>query len=308
MKFKWKFLQPKYWLIWFIFAVTWMLSHLPYKVLLNIGKLLGWLAFKIAKSRRKIATINISMCFKDLTFKQQQQLIYDHFISVGIGVVEVIISWWWSNYRLKKLITCHNLGDILQANANSGVLLMTMHNTTIELAGKAVANYFSLSAVYRKHDNELYEYLQSKFRNNHDDQGRMIDKTDIRSMIKTLRQKKILWYSPDQDYGSRHSVFVPFFGVNTATINTTAKLASMGKAKVIPMSFIRKPDNTGYVLKFHPEIKLDSEFNSGKNETKINQFIEKIVRKQPEQYMWLHRRFKTRPPGEPNIYLADRDA
>jgi KDO2-lipid IV(A) lauroyltransferase len=303
MKFKWKFLQPKYWLIWFICGLTWVLSLLPYKALLNIGKLLGWLIFKIAKRRRYIATTNISMCFKDLTLEQQQQLVRNHFFSVGIGVIEVIISWWWSNSRLKKLITCHDIENLLQAHNDSGVLLMVMHNTTIELAGKAVANYFSLSAVYRKHDNELYEYLQSKFRNNHDHKGRMIDKNDIRNMIKTLRKKNILWYAPDQDYGSEHSVFVPFFGIKkVATINTTAKLASIGKAKVVPMSFTRKHNNDGYNLRFHPELKLNDNFNTGENEIKINNFIETVVRQHPDQYMWLHRRFKTRPPGEAKIY------
>ena len=181
---------------------------------------------------------------------------------------------------------------------------MVLHFTTIEIAGAMIALRHSLHATYRAHKNPVFEYMQrrQRLRYDADNASRLLGRRDIRGMLRVLRSGETIWYSPDQDYGPKQSVFAPFFGVQAATVTGTSRLARIGNARVVPMTMTRLPGAEGYVMKIHAPLKDFPVNDDQADATRVNRFIEEQVRKHPEQYMWLHRRFKTRPEGEASFY------
>jgi len=183
-----------------------------------------------------------------------------------------------------------------------GALLMAIHFTTLEIGASALSARHSIDGMYRPHKNPVYDYVQSKGRRARDPLGVVYPREDIRGMFKALRQGRIIWYAPDQDYGRKQSVFARFFGVPAATVTATARFAKTGNALVLPFSQVRLPDGRGYLIKVHPPLQ---DFPTGDDladaET-VNRQVEKMILEQPDQYMWIHRRFKTRPPGESRPY------
>ena len=154
--------------------------------------------------------------------------------------------------------------------------------------------------IYRPHNNPLFERFMTRARGRNF--GTAIDRSDLRGVVRQLKAGRMVWYSPDQDFGRDVSVFAPLFGQQAATIRLMAKLARMTGASVVPMMFHRNPDNATYTIESLPALEGFPSNDEVADATKVNQFIEQAIRKHPEQYLWLHRRFKTRPEGEPSVY------
>ena len=298
-RFQWSFLHPGYWLVWFGVGVTLLVSFLPFAALVKLGTWIGRLLYRKAGKRVRIARINLEKCFPELSGSDREQLLKENFESVGIGLMEVVMAWWWPRQRLEKLVTFKGLEHL---DTEQGRLLMILHFTTIEITGAFIALRHSLDATYREHKNLVFEYLQRRQRRRYDRRSRLLGRRDVRGMLRSLRAGRTVWYSPDQDYGPKQSVFAPFFGIQAASVTGTSRMARMGKAQVVPMVVTRLPGAQGYLMEVFEGWKSFPRGDDVEDATRVNQFVEEQVRKHPEQYMWLHRRFKTRPAGEASFY------
>lgn len=306
-RFRLYYLHPKFWLTWLGLGCWRLLIFLPYPLMLRLGKGLGLLIFLLNGRRKAIAARNLELCFPDLDENARQRLLRENFINYGIAFFEVGIAWWWSNRRFRKLVQIEGL-EHLRERGGQGALLTAFHFTTLEIGASAVSMYFSIDGVYRPHNNPVYDYFQKKGRSHRDNgEGIAISRDDIRTILKSLRSGRVIWYAPDQDYGARLSVFAPFFGIPAASVFATAKLSQTGKADIIPMTQARLPDGKGYKIIIYPPLEGFPVGDREADATRINQLAEKLIAAQPEAYMWVHRRFKTRPLGEPSLYPSSTE-
>jgi KDO2-lipid IV(A) lauroyltransferase len=296
-------LHPRYWLTWLGFGLWWLLAQLPYRWQLKLGHGLGWLLYRVAKRRRRIAERNIALCFPELSAQEQERLVRGTIDSTAIAVFESGMAWFWPVRRLRKLFHVVGLEHLKEAERQGqGVLLMAMHFTNLDIGAGMLCLEHSIDGVYRPHDNPVYDYVQRRGRESNNPDSKTVRRDDVRTIVKRLRSGRAIWYAPDQDYGPKHCVFVPFFGVPAATITATAQLARLGQAQVIPFVQTRLPNGRGYEIKVYPAVEGFPSGDEQADAARINAVIEARVRENPEQYMWVHRRFKTRPPGEPSFY------
>ena len=301
--FRRAFLHPRYWLMWLGFAFFWLVAQLPYALLLVLGRGLGRLMVFIAKSRKHIVRRNLELFFPQLSAVARHRLLLKNFESTGIAFFEMAISWFWPKSRLRKLARIEGLEHLQQAQAaGQGVILMAVHFTTLEIGATLLGQMHTIDGMYREHDNPLFDYIQRHSRERHNLDATAIEREDVRSMLKVLRAGRAIWYAPDQDYGRKQSIFVPLFGVNAATVTATSKFAKLGKALVVPFTQLRLADGSGYKLLIHPPLENFPGDSEEADCLRINQWIESVVSANPEQYLWAHRRFKTRPVGEAKLY------
>lgn len=295
-----QFLHPKYWSTWLMLAGLWLLTRLPFSMQMWIGRMLGRLSYWLVKSRRHICEVNIRLCFPEKTSQEQQQLVKQTFISYGQGMMETAMSWFRNNKGFADRVTFVGQEHMQQAlDSGHGVLMIGGHFSTLDFGGALMGLEYEYDIVHRYLDNPLFNLFMNRTRSRYVNNA--IARKDVRGMIKALRKGHILWYAPDQDYGRRDSVFVPFMGVSTATITGTSRLAQMGKAKVVPVVYTRNPDNRTYQIEFKPPLNIPSG-DDVEDARLFNQWLEEQVRKYPDQYLWLHKRFKTRPEGEASVY------
>lgn len=303
-RFSIKLLHPRYWLTWLGFGLWWLIIQMPYRWHLACSRGLGGLAMKLAKRRRKVAERNIELCFPELDEQQRAQLVRVNLNSTMMAFFETGLAWFGARRRLRKLFTIEGLEHFEQAKEEGqGAVLLAMHFTHLDLGAAFLSMTYSIDGLYRPHNNAVYDFVQRRCRQRHTDDGIAIPRQDMRQMVRRLRQGRVVWYAPDQDYGAkRPHLFAPFFGVPAATITGTSQLARMGRAKVIPFTHFRREDGSGYDVKIYPPLESFPEGDEQRDVERINGFIEARVRECPEQYMWVHRRFKTRPEGEPSFY------
>jgi KDO2-lipid IV(A) lauroyltransferase len=216
-------------------------------------------------------------------------------------LVEVAISWFRNPRDYREKISISGLENLEKSvNEGHGVLLLCAHFSTLELGGTLLSLFHSLDVTYRKHTNPVFQYVMTKARNRHF--SSVIEREDVRGAVNSLKKGRTLWFAPDQDYGAKHSIFVPFFGVKAATLTATSRFAKMGGAKVLFFSHYRKDDNSGYQLTISPALSNFPSTDLRKDAIRINKLIEDAVMKHPDQYIWLHKRFKTQPIGNPSVY------
>ncbi|HBO23600.1 MAG TPA: lipid A biosynthesis lauroyl acyltransferase [Providencia sp.] len=300
--FKLSFLHPRYWLTWFGTGVLYVLVLLPYPVIYWIGTRLGRLSKHFLKKRALIANRNLQLCFPDMSEEERRQMVDKNFESVGMGVFETGMAWFWPDWRARRWCKIDGLQNMKEAQKTGrGIIVVGIHFLTLELGGRMFGMHNPGNGVYRPNDNPVYDWLQTRGRRRSNDV--MIDRKDPKSMVRILRQGKILWYAPDHDYGPRNSVFVPFFAVkDTATTTGTSILVRMANPLMIPFTLRRMPAGKGYELLIQPAVDGFPKDDEVATAAMMNKLIEKEILRAPEQYMWLHRRFKTRPEGEPSLY------
>ncbi len=298
-----RFLAPRYWPTWLGLGVLRVLALLPFSWQVRIGTAMGRLALRFSPQRRHIAQVNLALCFPELDTAQRQALLVKHFESLGIGLLETALSWWGAPDRLRPLTRIEGLEYLHAALARGkGVILLSAHFTTLEIGGRLLAQHAPFHVMYREHKNALFEAVMKHAREHHYEKA--IERGDIRGMLRSLKRNQPVWYAPDQNYGREHSVFVPFFGIAAATITATSRLARMSGAAVVPFFQERLAGGVGYLLHLQPaladfpgaDIELDTR--------RINVVIEAAIRRVPEQYLWTHRRFKTRPGNLPDPYSS----
>jgi len=301
--FKISFLLPKYWLTWLGVIILYSISWLPYRLQLILGRLIGRLLYVIGSSRRKVALKNLELCFPKMSSAQRQHMLKRNFENTGIALLETGMGWWWPNWRVKRKITFKGLEHLEKARKEgNGILLLTMHYLSVEISCRALGYGQPMVVFYRPHNNQLMEFFQ--FRGRGRSNKYMLGKRDVKGLMKALKDGESCVYLPDQDYGRNRSLFVPFFAVKDAATTTgTLLFARQKNAVSIMLTPTRNEDGSGYTIEFSPVLK---NFPTGDDEQdliRINQELEKEILKKPEQYMWLHRRFKTRPNKEdPSLY------
>lgn len=300
-------LHPRYWLTWMGLGLLYALVLLPYPVIYRLGTGLGRFSMRFLKQRYKIAQRNLELCFPDMHPEQRADMVVKNFESVGMGLFETGMAWFWPDWRIERWFRVSGLEHIQRARDNQqGVLLIGVHFLTLELGARIFGIHNPGVGVYRPHDNKLMDWIQTKGRMR-SNKG-MLDRKDLKGMIRSLKQGDIIWYAPDHDYGPRASVFVPFFAVDKAATTTgTYLLARMGKPAIIPFTPRRLEGGKGYEMIIHPQVAdfpLDDEVVAA---AYMNKVVENEIRQAPEQYMWLHRRFKTRPQGESSLYKKLKD-
>ena len=255
----------------------------------------------LSKRRRHIAKTNIALAFPDLSSQEKQKLLTANFRSTGIALIEIGLAWWGSEKRLRRLVHIEGLEHIQQAQkTGQGVIMLGSHFTTLIISGRLLALDLPFDVVTKKSHNALFEAVMIHYRSQQ--YQKIIDTTDMRGLLKSLRNNHICWYGPDQDFGNRQSVFASFMGIQTITLTTTARLAKSTGALVMYINIQRLPGTAGYRIKINPPMQ---DFPSGddiKDARRVNEFIENHVHEIPDQYLWIHRRFKTRPPGELGFY------
>ncbi|MFQ6595204.1 MULTISPECIES: lipid A biosynthesis lauroyl acyltransferase [Pseudomonas] len=306
-RFRAAFFHPRFWLLWLGLGLLWLITQLPYRALLTIGRLLGAGMYRVAGDRRRIAERNLELCFPEKSAKERQRLLKENFASTGIAFFEMAMSWWWPKSRLARLAHVEGLQHLKQAQLEGkGVILMALHFTTLEIGAALLGQKHTIDGMYREHGNPLFDFIQRRGRERHNLDSLAVERDDVRGMLKLLRAGRAIWYAPDQDYGAKQSIFVPLFGIQAATVTATSKFARLGKALVVPFTQERLADGSGYRLVIHPPL---TDFPGETDEIdclRINQWVEASVRECPEQYLWTHRRFKSRPSGEPKLYEKRR--
>ncbi|WP_069472700.1 LpxL/LpxP family Kdo(2)-lipid IV(A) lauroyl/palmitoleoyl acyltransferase [Candidatus Marithrix sp. Canyon 246] len=289
-------LKPRYWLLWAGIGLLWSLTRLPHRWQRFTGKKLGLLFYKLANRRRKIASINLKLCFPELNEKQQHKLVRQHFESLGMGLLEMLSAWWLPDKRLKSLGTVSGLEHLDAAlKRGKGVILLSAHFTSLEIGTRFLTMHTAIHATYRPHENPVIEHFMQKSRESRAEKA--IPREAVRDMIRSLKQNKALWFASDQNFGHKNSLFADFFGIPAATNTAISRITKITGAAVIPF-FTQRIEN-GYKVILLPAINMQGALQDA---TKINQLIETQTRNAPEQYLWVHRRFKDRPQGEANIY------
>ncbi|MFT5781423.1 MAG: KDO2-lipid IV(A) lauroyltransferase [Pseudomonas sp.] len=306
-RFSRSLLHPRFWPLWLGLGLLWLLVQLPYAWLLVLGRLLGALMYRFARGRRQVVERNLQLCSPQLSAQEQQHLVSENFASMGIAFFEMAMSWWWYQPRLRRLGSIEGLEHLKQAEAEGqGVILMALHFTTLEIGANLLGQRHTIDAMYRQHKNPLFDFVQRYGRERLNLDATAIEREDVRAMLKVLRAGRAIWYAPDQDYGRKQSIFLPLFGVNAATVTATSKFARLGRARVVPFTQQRLADGSGYKLVIHPPLDNFPGSNEEADCLLINQWIEQAVSACPEQYLWAHRRFKTRPLGEAKLYKKRR--
>lgn len=295
-----RFLLPRFWPTWLVLGFFWLIAQLPVRANQVVGRLLGRLLLVLAPARKRYAEINIALCFPELDAQAQAEMARGAVISCGLSITETAMALWGREDKMRNRYSISGLEHIEQARAEGkGILLCGSHLTTIDISGLMMSYHIVADVLYRPDPNPLMAYAIATARARVNDNA--IHRNDTRQLIKNLRQGHIVWYAPDQDYGRDHSIFAPFFGVQAATVVATSRIAKMSHCVVIPFFCFREP-NGRYRLEIQPPV---DNFPSGDDlvdATRINSIIETAIRQAPEQYLWVHRRFKTRPEGEASFY------
>jgi len=302
-RFQASFLHPRYWLTWFGLGILFLLVQLPYPVLYRLGVWLGRTSMRFLKRRVSITRRNLQLCFPDLTPEQVEARIVSNFESLGMGLLETGMAWFWSDARVKRWFDVSGLHNLKKAQENNqGVLVIGVHFMSLELGGRAMGLCQPMMAMYRPHNNKAMEFVQTwgRMRSN----KAMLDRKDLRGMVHALKKGEAVWFAPDQDYGPRGSVFAPLFAVDeAATTSGTYMLARLAKPALITVVLVRKPAGKGYDLVIQPALQDYPIADELAAAAYMNRVIETEIMRAPDQYLWLHRSFKTRPAGTPSLYL-----
>lgn len=282
-----------------------LVVKLPYVWLIFIGKQLGQFSRFFIKRRVSIIKKNLELCFPDKSDEYINQLVMDNLSSLGIALFETGIAWFWSDKRIKKLFDVSGMNNFLEAeNKKQGIIIIGIHSMSLELGGRIMGLCFPVNAMYRPHNNKAMEYIQTKGRCR-SNKG-MIDRKNLKFMINELKKNKSVWFAPDQDFGLKGTLFAPFFSVNqAATSKGPSIIAKLSGAAVLTITLVRNNDINkkhyelivGETIKNYPTSDIQADTN------RMNRIIEKEIMRAPEQYLWAHRRFKTRPEGKDSVYI-----
>lgn len=299
------FLLPRYWLFWLGYCAVRLVILLPYRWQMFLGRWIGIGLYHLAPRRRCIAATNLQLCFPEWPEQQRNAILKAHFAALGMGLFETALAWWGTDRKLHGRLAQIKGLEYLQAamQRGKGVILLTGHFTPLELGARFITWHQSFHAMYRSHKNPLYEAIVRRERERRSGFP-PVPHEDLRSLLRAFKRGHAVWYAPDQNHGLRNSVFAPFFGIPACTLTTTARLAAISGAAVVPYFPRRLAGNAGYEVVIYPALTDFPSDNPVADAQRINALLEQQIRQAPEQYLWVHRRFKTRPPGAPKLYTV----
>ncbi|TVL09511.1 lipid A biosynthesis lauroyl acyltransferase [Shewanella algae] len=295
--------HPKFWLLWLAVGLARLTLLLPLKWQMKLGSGIGMLAMKLAGSRVNTAKRNLELCFPQMSEAERETLLRRNFQETGKAIFDTINAWWWSNDKVQKHMQIKGQEHVEQTlAAGQGVILFAVHCLPLEMGARIFGQFQPGVGVYRPHNNPVMEYLQVKGRLRSN--KALVPKRDLRQMVRCLRNPDVIWYTADQDFGRSSAIFIPFFAVpDAATITGGTTLAKLGKAKVLPFFVERNADDTGYNIEIQAPLDNFPGENEVEDAKRGNGIVEQLISRNPAQYMWLHRRFKTRPnESDPSLY------
>ncbi len=301
-----QFLAPRFWGVWIGFAALRAVSVLPFGWQMAMGRGIGRLAMRLSKSRRRIASRNLRLCFPDLSDDARRAMVVAHFESLGMSIFEMAMAY-YRPQRFDGRINLHGYEKLEQA-MQGNVILLTAHFGALEVGGIALKQRgLVFDAVFRKDRDPLVTELIRRGRENTG--RRTIEKANIKQMVRSLREGVPVWYAPDQSYRRKQSELLPFMGVAAMTNTATTGLAKLGKATVVGFFPHRNADCSGYDIDITAPLPGVPSDDASSDTLRIMQLIETHVRRSPAQYFWVHRRFKERGESLPDAYasLADED-
>ena len=278
-------------------------ARMPWSVQRALGAVMGWLLYRLMRRRRRIAEANLALCFPRLDEAECTRIVRRHFRSLGLGLIEIAIAWWGNDERIMeraRIVGSEHLEAAL--SHGRGVILFGGHFTTFEIGGRIMASRFPVGATYRPHNDPWWDTTIRAGRKRY--LSELVKYKDARAMIRYLARNRILWYAPDQDYSGRRRVFARFFAEPAATTTATAWLARRSGARIVPYASHRRVDDSGWDVVLSPALE---DFPSGDDladAERLSAVLETRIERSVEQYLWVHRRFKTRPPGAPPAYGA----
>ncbi len=292
-------LQPRHWPTFAWLGIAFVAARLPWTLQRALGRGIGWLALHLARSRRRAAEVNLKLCFPEKDEAWRQRLLRDSFDALGVGVFEFARAWWGKIDVIRPQVQWEGLEHLkaLQAEGR-GVLLVSGHFMTLEMCGRLLCDHVPLAGMYRKYRNPVMEWAVKSGRLKY--ACAMFANEDIRATVRHLKKGGFLWYAPDQDMRGKDSVFVPFFGMPASTITATHQFARMTGCAVVP--YFHRRVGSGYVLKIAPPLPGFPTDDAVAATAQVNAAIEQMVREAPDQYLWIHRRFKRQPEGRSHFY------
>ncbi|ADE10421.1 LpxL/LpxP family acyltransferase [Sideroxydans lithotrophicus] len=281
--------------------VFWLIHFLPFRVIVAIGNGLGLVLYPLASERRRVGMINLGLCFPGMSEVDREQLVRAHFKMFCRGLIERSILWWSSAERIRSLIRVEGV-EHFEAVKDKPAIFLTPHFVGMDAGGQWIAQHTDTVCMYANQKNryltELLLEKRARFRNQH-----LYSRQEgLRPILKGMRKGMPFIYPPDQDQGVKDGAFIPFFGVPAATMTSLPRIAQMTGAKVVPSITRVLPGGEGYVLTFYPAWENYPSGDDIADARRMNAFIEDRIREMPEQYFWLHKRFKTRPEGEARFY------
>lgn len=294
-------LAPRWWPAWIGLGLARLVCAWPLRWQQALGAGLGACFGRLAGGRRRIVRINLRLCFPALDDAQIERLVAAHFKALGLGVFEALQCWFVSDARLRPVVEVVGIEHLDAARAGGhGVLLLTGHFTTLELAARALRmTGRAFHAMYRPADSVFVDWWMRRMREQRAGLA-ALPKDDLRALIRSLRSGAAIWYAPDQTLEVPGALFVPFFGVPALTLTATSRLAQLGRARVVP--FFPERIDGRYRITVQPALDSFPSGDDAADAERINALLEAAIRKCPEQYFWIHRRFKHRPPGAADVY------
>lgn len=291
--------HPIYWPMWLGIGLFRLLILLPWTVQLWLGRILGLLALLFLRRRRQVVKINLSLCFPKLDETQLKQLASAHHKALGIGLFETCMAWWAPKHRLPKFEIVGR-EHLEQARAvGKGVILLTAHFTTLEICGRVFSDAFSMGGLFREPDNPVI--AREMHRGRIDKMIPAVPMNDLRGLIRALKDGHTIWYAPDQGKKTKFSTILPFFGIPALTNTATSRIAQMTGAAVVPFFGQRHADGS-YTLQILPPLTDFPTKDVDADALRINKLMAEYIRLAPEQYFWIHRRFKRRGRDHQNVY------
>jgi Kdo2-lipid IVA lauroyltransferase/acyltransferase len=281
--------------------LLWLMHFLPFRVLVWVGSTLGLLFYVLATERRNVATVNLRLCFPEMDDAQRAHLVRNHFMMFGRSLIERSILWWSSGARILSLIRVEGV-EHFDALKGKPAILLTPHFVGLDAGGQWIGQHTDTVCMYANQKNRYLSELLLKKRVRFGNQHLYSRQQGLRPILKGMRAGLPFIYPPDQDQGIKDGAFIPFFGVPAATMTSVPRIAQMTGAKVVPCITRLLPGAEGYVLTFYPAWENYPTGDDIADTCRMNAFIEQRVRETPEQYFWLHKRFKTRPEGEDKFY------
>lgn len=291
---------PRQWPVWCGIGTMWLMAHLPWPVQRAVGRMLGALLRWALPSRRAVVRANLAVCFPERDAAWRETLLRENFAALGIGVFEFARAWWGSIAPLRGTVRYIGVEHLQQALAQGrGAILISGHFMTLEICGRLLCDKISLAGMYRPHDTDAMEWAVKRGRLRY--ACAMFGRDELRPALRHLKQGGALWFAPDQDTLRGDNVFVPFFGEPARSLTSTHQLARMSGAAVFAFFHRREADGS-YTLEVKPAFEDFPGGDAAADTARVMAAIEAMARAAPEQYLWLHKRFKRRPEGAAPIY------
>jgi KDO2-lipid IV(A) lauroyltransferase len=284
-----------------VFAAMWLLRLLPARALAALGDALGALAFRLISERRKVTRINLAKCFPWMPGAERERLARAHFAAWSRSFLDHALLWWSPREHIERLVRIEGV-EHLQALGGTPAILFVPHFVGLDAGFARLACEVDMVSMYAQQKNPVLAARLLAGRTRFGHQKLVSRQEGIRAVLGSMREGRPLYYLPDMDYGSRGALFVPFFGVAAATMPGLSRIARLAGAKVLPCVTHMLPHGAGYVVSIEPPWTDFPGEDAAADTLRMNQYIERKVLEAPEQYFWMHKRFKTRPEGEARFY------